>query len=114
LPEAIAGIFVWQNQPFVVSASSELAPNDGFLYRLFLREDNKWHAEAVMRLTGAAYYWSFDPKVEPTNGNLREDLFSGVWLGTGQAIGILGSNGVMLISASGSPQWVGCTAPSFP
>ena len=89
----IAAVFLWNDAPHAITGGKGSYPRgDGFLLKLLQNEDGTWSAKPVLRLTGV-------PEV---------------WLAPDQTIGILGSDGVMLVRQDGTPEWAGCPQPSFP
>lgn len=86
-------VFRWNDEPHAITGGTWRSPGDnGLLQRLYQNEDRTWSAKPLLRLTGV---------IE-------------AWLAPNQTIGILGHTGVMLIRRDGTPEWVGCPAPTFP
>jgi hypothetical protein len=89
----VQAIFEWNKLPYAIAGGQGQYPQgDAFMFELTKNNNGAWQATPKLRLTGI-------PEV---------------WLASDQTIGILGSEGVMLVHSDGSPEWVGCPQPSFP
>jgi hypothetical protein len=113
IAENISAIFLWDNQPYVVTAGLGNR-SEGILYRLSLGKNDLWLAESKLRLTGTTQDWTFDFAKSNPNDDANWRVQTKVWVGKEKTIGILGGEGAMIVQPDGSPLWIGCSEPSFP
>jgi hypothetical protein len=109
----IAGVFLWQGQPYVVTAGLAYRQH-GFLMKLTLNSAGEWSAEPVLRLTGTTQYMSLDTEQPRVGNEVVWKTNSQIWTTQSQFIGFLASDGAMMVNPNGDPIWLGCASPSFP
>jgi hypothetical protein len=113
LDQNIAGIFLWNGLPHVVTAGLSYRSH-GTLFQLSLNKERIWSAKPVLRLTGMTQDWVFDFEKYKSTKSETWYIQSLVWINKDQSIGILGSDGAMIVRANGVPDWLGCARPTFP